>query len=410
MPQFRFRGYDSSGRPIEGELSAATQDEAERRIEAKEISLVSLHPVEKRRPERENRPTSEAPARVRRRISDGDAAVLLEDLAVMADAGVPFVEALDAIAASTKNKTIQEALRRIRKGVVGGQGLSSMMAEAGSIFPPLVAEMVAVAEAGGDLGKSLHAAAAHLERASDLRKSILQAMLYPIVLSCIATTAILFLVFFLLPKFATVFQSMGADIPSSTRALLEFNSLICDHPVQSFIAGVALAMGIYLGARAPATRIFAAGIARKAPFIGPFIRRLALARAFQSIATLLSTNVPLVSAIEHGANTAADEPIRASLMRAKSAVEQGAAFADALASSSEFPPTLVQMAAVGEKSGRLGDLMAASATSLSKDADRKLKTAVSILEPAMIVVMGFIVAAITMSVITPIYSVAENVR
>ena len=410
MPQFRFKGYDSGGRAIEGELGAATQDEAERRLEAKDISLVALEPVDENESERSKKRESRVAAKIRRRMSDGDAAALLEDLAVMAEAGVPFVEALDAITATTKHVAVQDSLVRVRKGVVGGRSLSSMLAEAGDLFPPLVAEMVAVAEAGGDLAKSLHAAAAHLERASDLRKSILQAMLYPIVLTCIACTAISVLVFFVLPRFAVVLASMGAEIPPATRALLSFSALVTDHPGGTLVTVLVLAAATWFGGRAPTARLLASGIARKTPFVGPFLRRLALARAFQSIATLLSTNVPLVSALEHGANTAADEPIRASLLRAKGAVEQGTSFADALASSPEFPATLVQMAAVGEKSGRLGSLMAASATTLTKDADRKLKTAVSIMEPAMIVIMGFIVAGITMSVIGPIYSVAENVR
>lgn len=410
MPQFTFKGYDVQGLPVAGELSASTPEEAERLLEGRRISLVSLEIADAGEDERFRRPILAPAPRRKRRISDADAATLLEDLAVMAGAGVPFIEAIDAVASSTKDRAVAESLREIRNGIIGGRSLSAMTAEADTLFPPMVSEMVAVAEAGGDLGDSLHAAAAHLERSADLRKSILQAMLYPIILSCVACAAVIVLIFFVLPRFAVVFDSMGAELPAITKAMLAVNTIVNANPVASIFVVFAIAVAVWLGAKSPTFRAAAAKTARRTPFLGVFLEKLALARAFQSISTLLLANVPLVAALEHGAGSAADRPIREGLIRAKHAVEDGSAFADALAGSSEFPATLVQMAAVGEKSGRLGALMATSAASLAKDADRKLKTAVAILEPLMIVFMGLVVGVLTMSIIAPIYSVAENVR
>jgi type IV pilus assembly protein PilC len=409
MQVFRYKGYDSLGKKVEGEMAAATIDEVERKVSQQSITVIAIFPAGAIR----KAPTSESAGTAfafgRKKVSDADIAVVLRDLAVMSETGVPFVEALDAVILTARTPTLQAGLRKLKDEVVGGRGLSAGMRNAG-VFPVIVSEMVKVAEEGGRLDKALASAATYVERAADLRKKVMNAMLYPIVLSCIAFATLVIMITFVLPRFANIFKTMKTEVPAITQFLLGIGDTIKGHPIP--VIGGFLAL-LVLGKVAWSTpRIHRAisGLLLKVPVLGELLRRLALSRAFQSISTLISSNVSLMSAMEHGAKVAGNPVIEEALLKARGSIEHGVSLSDALTETKAFPITLVQMVSVGERTGRLGLLMSSTASHMEEDVDSRLKALISIVEPLMIVVMGGIVGLITMSIIIPMYSVIENVK
>jgi type II secretory pathway component PulF len=410
MAVYKYKGYDASGQAVNGEIACASVEEAERRITAQDVSIVAIGPAKAGKSSTIDESGEPVARQKGKRISDNEASVILENLAVMAETGVPFIEALEAVAAGAKTPKIGKALYDMKTEIVGGRSLASAMRTATSLFPPLVSDMVKVAEEGGSLSNSLHAAAAHLERAADMRRRVMNAMLYPIVMASISAITVLVLILFVMPRFAAVFDKIGADIPATTKLMLSAGNAFRDYPLQSSGGAVALVIALWLVFRTQAARNIACKVVRRAPVIGPLLKNLALSRSFQSIATLLAGNVPLVSAMEHGANIAGDERVRQGLLTARQAVEEGSSLSTALGDTGEFPPGLVQLASVGERTGRLGPLMATCASSLERESDSKLKALVSIVEPLMIVIMGATVGTITVSIISPIYSVVQNVK
>jgi type IV pilus assembly protein PilC len=151
-------------------------------------------------------------------------------------------------------------------------------------------------------------------------------------------------------------------------------------------------------------------VLHKIPVLGPLLTRIAISRTLQTIGTLLSGNVPIIQALEHGARVAGDPLIEEAYLDARSRVEHGANLSDSLAMSPLFPQTLIQMIAVGERTGRLSSLMTSSATHMETEVDARLKALISIIEPLMIVFMAVIVGLITASIILPIYSLMENIK
>jgi type II secretory pathway component PulF len=412
MQVFKYKAYDSTGSMVQGEVSSTSIDEAERRLSAQDVTIISIVPAGFSR-KKEGAAGVEMPTEVKvrgRKVAAADVATVLRDLAVMAETGVPFVEALDALISSARTPAISSGLKVLRSQVVGGKGLSVAMRAAPQLFPTIVCDMVRVAEEGGRLDKALASAATYVERSADLKKKVMNAMLYPIVLTVIAALTLVVLIVFVLPKFSSIFSKMGADLPVTTRLMLAAGSAVRTNPIQT-VVGLAIGVtGLIFLLRNPIVSTALSKVLLRLPVLGELIRKLALSRAFQSISTLVSSNVSVLAALEHGAKVAGNPVITSALLAARSNVEKGVSLSDAMAETRAFPPMLVQMVSVGERTGRLSQLMKSTAAHMEEDADSRLKALISIVEPLMIVVMGAIVGFITLSIVVPIYSFVEKVK
>lgn len=411
MQAFKYKGVDGNGQKVEGEIQGASIDEAERRLASQMVTIIAIVPAGMRRTKKADVPENvQKVPRGRRKISDADLSILLHDLAVMAETGVPFVEALDAVIQGAKTPAIRAGLEHLRAEIVGGRGLSQGMRSVPWMFPSLVSDMVRVAEEGGRLDQALASASAYVERSADLRKKVMNAMLYPIVLSSVAFLTLTVLIVFVMPKFATMFEKMKGGLPITTKILLGTGNFVRGNPLLTvgLFVGAIVAFKAALGL--PAVREGISRAALRVPMLGELLKRLSYSRAFQSIATLLTGNVNLMAALEHGSKVAGNPIVEKALMKARASVEQGSTFSDALAETKVFPNMLVQMAAVGERTGRLAPLMLNTTKHMEEDVDARLKAMVAIVEPLMIVVMGVMVGFITLSIITPIYAVVENLK
>ncbi len=409
MPTFAYKAVDSAGVRTAGTLQAETLAEAERRLVQTDATILSLAPAAGGAGAKER--AAPGPARTfGRKVSAGDAADVLKNLAVMAETGVPFVEALESILSSAKTGTIEAGLARVRDAVVAGQSLSGAMRVAPEMFPPLVTDMVRIAESGGRLDAALDSGAVYLERIAEMRKKVVNAMMYPCVMLGVSFLTMAILIVFVMPKFAVMFKSMKTELPWTTKAMLSAGDAVRGNPLGSLLVVGAVLVGGVLLFRLPAGKVVVAAVAGRTPLLGELLRRLALSRALQSIATLANAGVPLLHAIEHGARVAGPGRTGRALLAARDSVERGSALSDALTATGAFPRTLVQMVAVGERTGRLAPLLTRLAQGMESDVDARLRALVATIEPLMIVVMGVVVGGITVSIIGPIYSVVENVK
>ncbi len=409
MPAYKYTGYDDHGLKVHGEMQGNSLEEAERKVAAHDVTIISIIPTG--RDQTSGSKDEGGRPRVRaKKVSDADASVVLRNLAVMAETGVPFIDALDAVIATARTPGIQASLQGVKDDIVGGRGLSAAMRAVPALFPPLVSDMIKVAEEGGKLDEALGAAATYLERAADLRKKIINAMLYPCVMLGISVLTVGVLIIFVMPKFAAMFSKMKAQVPVTTKILLALGDFVRGKPLMTVGVIVGVIVGLKLLFKLPIMKRGLFVVMLRTPVLGELLRKLALSRSFQSIATLLRANVSLMAALEHGAKVAGNPLISDALMASRTAVEHGGALSDALRDAKVFPPMLVQMVAVGERTGRLSSLLASSSAAMEEEVDGRLKAMVSIIEPIMIVLMGGIVGTITVSIIAPIYSVVENIK
>ena len=410
MEVFKYKGLDAKGERISGEIAASNLQDAERRITAKDVTVIAILPAGARRSgEALEEAASGRPKPKGKSISDAETGKTLENLSVMLKTGVPFVEALEAVSQSTKNPRMAEALRQIKEDVIGGQSLSGAMRNT-AIFPTIVADMVRVAEEGGRLDVALRSASTYLERSADLRRRVLNAMMYPCVMLGVSLITVTVLILFVIPRFAGIFTKSGVQIPATTKAMLALSEAVHHQPATVAMVVVGIALAIFFGLKTAPVRSAAGKALFRMPMVGPLLRQLAVSRAVQSIATLLSSNVPLLSALEHGAKVAAYPPVSNALLKARADVEHGSSLSETLKESQAFPPMLLQLVTVGERTGQLATLLQSGSESMETEVDSRLKALVTIVEPLMIVVMGVIVGGITLSIITPIYNVVQNIK
>lgn len=417
MTAYKYKGYDSRGQSVTGEVSANSVEEVEHKLAANEVTVISIVPLLMKEKAKTESAGGKKKAAVGLSMSIGakkvkvdEIAAVLRNMAVMAETGVPLIEALNAVTAGCTNPRLLAGLRTLKSEVVGGKSLAMAMKTPVGIFPNIVCDMVRVAEDGGRLDKALNSAASYLERSIELRKKIVNAMMYPMVLSCVAILAVVFLVTFILPSFAKTFSKMGAKLPMTTRFMLDAGTFVKTHPIPVVAGVVGLVFLVRFLFKSPKARRKTYVVLHKIPVLGDLLTRIAISRTLQTIGTLLSGNVPIIQALEHGARVAGDPLIEEAYLDARGRVEHGGNLSDSLAISPLFPQTLIQMIAVGERTGRLSALMNSSATHMETEVDGRLKALISIIEPLMIVFMAVIVGMITASIILPIYSLMESIK
>ena len=407
MPTFTYQGFDARGTKTRGEMAAGSTDEVERRLVQQNVTPTAIVALKGRRGSEVG---ERRPGKRRSKVNDAERAAILRDLATMVEAGVPFVEALEAMSVAKPKPSIERPLQRIRAEIVGGGSISTAMRSAGDLFPPLVSDVIHVAEKGGRLDAALDNAASYLERSADLRRKIANASMYPLVMLSVSAIMMVVIVVFVLPQFGDLFTKMKADLPLTTKGMLALGKFVHTQPLVA-AGGVFATVGTLVwGLRQESGKRVVARIAMRTPGVGDLLVRLGLARALRVIATLLASNVPIMVALEHGAKVAGVDVIARAFDDASEAVRVGGSLSDALRRSSAVPATVTQMVIVGERTGRLGALLGACAEKMESESDARLKSLVSVIEPIMILFMGIVVGGITISIITPIYSAVGHIR
>lgn len=408
MTTFRYQGYDASGIKTKGEIQANSKEEVERRLSLQNITPTAI--LLGKSGKATERLVKERRAKGRGKVSDAERAGILRDLSTMVNAGVPFVEALEAVAVAKQKPAIERPLERIRATIVEGGSISAAMRAAGDLFPPLVADVINVAEKGGRLDGALDNAASYLERSADLRRKISNAAMYPLVMLSVSGIMMVVIVVFVLPRFGDLFTKMKADLPVTTKAMLAVGKFVHVQPLMSLGITVGIVLSTTFLLRQTLVQRMIGRLALRTPGVGELLVRLGLARALRVIATLLSSNVPIMVALEHGAKVSGVPMISLALTDASETVRMGGVLSDALRRSRYVPASVTQMVIVGEKTGRLGSLLASCAEKMEYESDSRLKSLVSVIEPIMILFMGVLVGGITISIITPIYSAVGNIR
>ena len=408
MNAYNYVGFDASGRRVSGEIAATSSEQAEALLESKSIVLVSIEGGAKA-------PTKERPKLEFAKPSTGhknaktmEAAVILRNLAVMTENGVALVDALDGVIDSVRNEHLREKLERIREDIVGGRSLSASIRNEPGLFPPLICDMVRVAEDGGQLSAALGGAATYLERAANLKRKVMNALLYPSIMAFIAFATVAILVVLILPNFQDIFTQMSVELPLSTRVMMGTGTFLRNNFVLSMVLCTAGFFALRAYARTEKGAKLFSRLVLKVPIVGDLVRKLSISRAFQSVAALLSGNVPLIVALEHGGRVAGNVVVMEGMMTARDSVEQGASLSDALSKSKVFPKILTQMVVAGERTGKLAAMLQPMATAMEDEADSQLKALTSIIEPIIVVAMGVVVGFVTLAIVIPIFSIADK--
>lgn len=395
MAAFEYEALDPAGRRRTGVVSAESARLAARELKRKRLLPVRLEAAAARSGAQRFR--LGAPS-----MRGRETALFTRQLATLLSAGAPVEEAVETIALQSERAPVRRTLLEVRGGVMEGRRLSEAMASHPRAFPPLYRAMVAAAEGTGALDRVLARLAEYLERSQAMQGKIVQALVYPAVLALTAAGVIAALMIFVIPKVVEQFDTLGQTLPPLTRIVIAVSSLLqASWPVLLLGLAAVIAAGVALW-RHTAGRRRIERIALRLPLVGRLIRAVNAARMARTLSVLTAAGVPLVEGLTAARSTMRSVVLREVLATVAAQLREGTSLAAALRRSKAFPPLVVYMAAVGERSGRLGEMLERAADQLEGEFEAVTQTAVSLLEPAIIIAMGAVVGLIVLAILLPI--------
>ncbi len=402
MPTFRYRARDDSGALVRGTLVADNERLVKLRITEMGYFPVGVTPLTER--------GQKALGILPRRVRHDDLVVFSWQCAAMMGAGLPLIPCLGALRDETESPELARAIGDIRQRVQDGQSLSGSMSRFPHIFSNIMISMVRSGETGGFLELSLERIAVQLDKDADLRQRVRSAFVYPIIVVGMSVLIVAFLLIFIIPVFAGVYQSAGLDLPGSTKALIAVSDFFVHFWWAVGLLLVGGVMGLRAWARSDRGRPKADALKLKMPLFGPLLRKVSIARSIRVLGTLISTGVPLVDALEDAARVSGNDVIASALRFAIARVTEGDRLVQPLESSGEFPAMVTQMVAAGEESGDLGGMMNKVADFYDRDIEYTVKRLTTMMEPLLTVFLGAIVGFVAISMYMPIFNLTALLK
>jgi type IV pilus assembly protein PilC len=347
-----------------------------------------------------------------KKVKLGDLVVFSRQFATMINAGLPIVRALYILSEQTENPKLKEVVVAVRKDVEAGLALSEALEKHPKVFNKLYVEMVRAGEIGGILDGVLLRVADQLEGDQELRRKVKSAMTYPTIVLILAILAASFMLIFIVPVFATMFEDLGGTLPLPTRVAMGISDILTS------IFGVFLYAGMIAGVfgflrwkNTENGRRIWGRVSLRIPFkIGDVIHKVALARFARTLGTLSAAGVPILQALEITGSSSGNWVVENALFKTRDAVRQGIPIYKPLEEETVFPMMVTRMIAVGEETGDIDGMLSKIADFYESEVDATVKALTSIIEPLMIVVVGGIVGGIIIAMYLPMFKIFELVE
>ncbi len=338
------------------------------------------------------------------RIGGNALSLITRQIATLARV-VPLEEALRTVAMQIEKEPVRRVLLKVHTGLIEGFRLSEAMARQGRAFPPLYRAMIAAGESSGALPEILDRLADLLERQQQIRGKVQTALIYPAALAATAITVVIALMTFVVPRVVEQFESMHRTLPLLTRIVIFLSESMRNWGWLFLIFLAVAIVALVRGLRNPAMRRKTDALILRLPLIGKLIRNVAAARLARTLATMTASGLPVVEGLTLTARTLGNMVVWEAVEKMAIAVREGGSLSASMRQAGVFPPVLVHMTASGEASGRLSPMLASAADYLERDFNTFTSTLLSLLEPAIIIVMGALVTVIVLSILLPILQI-----
>jgi general secretion pathway protein F len=393
--EFRIKALDGSRSIVSCVLDAVDELDARRQLTLKEMRAISVVPVRR--------------LRLPTRAPQLHLAVFSQQLVSLLDAGLSLVESLEALAERDSNSGTQRTLERVLGRLYEGQTLATALSEHPEVFPPLYVASVRASERTGALQEALTRYIAYAERAEALRKTLVNACIYPAVLLGAGLLVTLFLMGYVVPRFSSIYEDVGSDLPAASRLLLQWGQLIDAHAGLMVLLTVAAIGGaIYLLTR-PASRAKVGEWITRIPAVGRQLHLYQMARLYRTTGMLLRGGMPAVAALQMSAGLlrAGSQPAFAA---ATQSVREGQSLAQAMERNGLTNPVAARMLKVGERSGNMGEMMERIASFCDEELARWVAVVTRLIEPVLMTVIGLVIGVIVVLMYFPIFQLAGSIR
>lgn len=390
MSAYRFRAARADGAMVNGMVDAASAEHASALVSDRGLFPVALS--------LDADGESRGPVASRR-----DLAIAFRSIAALVGAGVPLERAVAASESVTRG-ALRQTLAAAREELRQGKSLAQALAAGRGAVPGVVLGMIRAGERGSQLGRALEHVATHLEQEAELVARVRQALAYPLLLAVAGTASVLVIGTVVVPRFADLLGDLGQDLPLATRILLAGSGFLSRFWMPLVALGAAAVWAVVEWARRPAGRLRLDAALLSLPAVGELRHALATARVTRALGGMLRSGLPLLAALDAAREAAGDLAVAARLARTRERVAEGAPLAGSLEREAALSHSALQLLAVGESSGQLGEMSLRAGDLAAQEAERGLKTLVTILEPGLIIVFGWLVAFVAAALLQAVYS------
>ncbi|RZQ56266.1 type II secretion system protein GspF [Pseudidiomarina tainanensis] len=414
MAAYAFQALNASGRKTKGVIEADTERQVRAQLREQGLIPVAVELAEEGTSPRSGTGSGAGPAPLLKRlqtrgIGAADLALITRQLATLVAAALPIEQALFAVSEQTDKPRLQKLIMAVRSKVVEGYSLAEAMSEYPHVFDKLFTAMVAAGERSGHLDEVLNRLADYTEQRNRLKGQLVQALVYPAILTLVAISVIIFLLVSVVPQIVEQFSGLDQELPPTTTFLLAVSGFLQNYGL--FLLGIIL-VGLVVGGqllRKPSRRDKFDAVLLKVPLVGRVIKGVNTARFARTLSILAASAVPLLDGLRITGRVLSNRAMQIAVEEACDRVREGSSLRAALAQTKLFPPMMLHMIAAGEKSGELEQLLGRAADNQDRDFETTMNVALKIFEPALIVVMAGVVLLIVLAIIQPILALNQSV-
>ena len=405
MPVFEYNAISTTGKKLKGNVDAENIRIARQKLKSQGIYVTDI------KEGLENNVSKKGEINFGKdKISLKDLSIITSQLTTLIIAGLPLVNALQALTEQTESRNIKRILTDVRESVEEGNAFHKSLANFPKAFPKLYVNMIESGEASGKLDSILENLSKYLEGQLALRRQVTSSLFYPTLMFAFCTLVVIGLLAFVVPSIVEIFEKQGGTLPLPTRIVVGVSDIII-HYWWVFIIGI---VGIFTSikkyAQTEKGKFNIDLLLIKLPLIGKLYTKVATARIASTIGTLFSGGVQLLSCLDIGKNIVNNVHFRSSLEQARDGVEKGKSLSSELSKSGLFPPLLSHMIAVGEKSGQLEQMLTRAAKAYEDEVKNTLAAITSLIEPLMIIGLGGIVVSIVISILMPMVGMIDLIQ
>ncbi|WP_294190545.1 type II secretion system inner membrane protein GspF [uncultured Sphingomonas sp.] len=398
MADFDYVAIDTRGNEARGHVAAASVEAARAVLDRRRLFVVRIEPGSA--PASKGRPLFGLELG-RAKMSGKQLTLFTRQLATLNRVS-PLEESLRTVSRQTEQERVRVIVQNVHAGVTEGRRLADAMAREPKSFPPLYRAMVAAGESSGSLPEIMERLSLLLERQAEIRGKLFTAMAYPAVLATVAMGVVIALMAFVVPQVVEQFDTVGQELPFLTRMVIALSAAITGYWWAMLLVVVMIGLGAWAALRQPPIRLAFDTWLLRVPLAGRLLRDLHAARMARTLSTMVASRLPLLEGLNLTAGTIHNRRLKAASDEITDAIRGGGSLSAAMRRTAVFPPLLVYLAASGEAAGRLDEMLERAADYMEREFDRFTATALSLLEPLIIVIMGGIVATIVLSILLPI--------
>ncbi len=419
MAKFEYIAVNSKGEETAGAIEASSKDDAINKLRGgglfpTQVAAEGQLTAAVKKTKKAAASNKGKGKKVRGKVKSKSLMIWTRQLATLIDSGLPLLRGLNVLSNQEPNPVLKSTVLQLAESVQTGSTFSESLGQHPKVFNKLYVNMVKAGELGGVLELVLNRLAEYQEKAQKLKNKIVSAMVYPVIVICIAVGIVVFLLTYIVPQFNDIFENMVTGgknaMPALTQAVIGASDFLVSRWYIIVTIVILAVMGFKAYSSTKAGRKMLDRLTLKAPLFGPVILKSSVARFTRTLGTLVTSGVPILQALNITRDTAGNNIVAEAIMRVHDAVKEGESMVNPLEASKIFPPMVISMVEVGEETGQLPEMLLKIADVYDDEVDNAVGALTSLLEPIMIVVLAVIVAVIVLALFQPLLTVITQFK